>query len=50
MGILTLNWASDNYRDIVTKIQEGMKRLEENGMKTELMWVPGHAEIDGNES
>ncbi|MEW8545908.1 MAG: ribonuclease H family protein, partial [Candidatus Thiodiazotropha sp.] len=49
VGILTLNWRSDNYQDVIKKIKEGFKQLEINGVEIELMWSPGHADIEGNE-
>ncbi|XP_063419173.1 uncharacterized protein LOC134701992 [Mytilus trossulus] len=49
VGILTLNWKSSNYIDTITDIKECMGTLLRHGILTTLSWIPGHANIAGNE-
>ena len=49
VGIISLNWASTNYMDLIRDIQEGIASLQRTGTETEVMWVPGHANIAGND-
>ena len=49
VGILTLNWKSTNYRDVITEIKEYMLILSTLGITTTIQWTPGHASIEGNE-
>ena len=34
---------------VVTEVQQTIKSLKDKGIKIEINWTPGHAEIDGNE-
>jgi ribonuclease HI len=49
VGILTLNWKSSNYIDTISDIKENLGTLMRYGMRTTLSWIPGHANIAGNE-
>ena len=49
VGILTLNWKSSNYIDTIADIKENLGTLMRYGMRTTLSWIPGHANIAGNE-
>ena len=49
VGILTLNWKSSNYIDTISDIKENIGTLMRYGMRTTLSWIPGHANIAGNE-
>ena len=49
VGILTLNWNKNNYRQLVGDIKHQVNRLEEQGWTTDILWSPGHAEVLGNE-
>ena len=44
VGILTLNWASDSFTEIVSKIKSLLDQL-----KSATLWTPGHATIEGND-
>ena len=39
VGILTLNWASNHYQDVIKKIKEGMTNLKSRGWKIEIVWT-----------
>ena len=47
VGILTLHWADDAYRGVVSGIKNAIKTLGENGIYTDILWTPGHSEIKG---
>jgi ribonuclease HI len=49
VGILTLNWKSSNYIDTISDIKENLGTLMRYGIRTTLSWIPGHANIAGNE-
>ncbi|MES9970162.1 MAG: ribonuclease H family protein [Candidatus Thiodiazotropha sp.] len=49
VGILTLNWASENYTDIIFKIKSFLQQLKTKGFDVIIHWTPGHATIEGNE-
>ena len=49
VGILTLNWKTTNYMGTITDIKENMGTLLRYGIQTTLSWIPGHANIAGNE-
>ena len=49
VGILTLNWKSSNYIDTISDIKENIGTLMRYGIRTTLSWIPGHANIAGNE-
>jgi ribonuclease HI len=49
VGILILNWKSSNYIDTISDIKENLGTLMRYGMRTTLSWIPGHANITGNE-
>jgi hypothetical protein len=49
VGILNLNWKSSNYIDTITDIKENIGTLMRYEMRTTLSWIPGHANIAGNE-
>ena len=49
VGILTLIWKSSTYIDTISDIKENIGTLMRYGMRTTLSWIPGHANIAGNE-
>ena len=49
VGILTLNWASNHYQYVIKKIKEGMSILESRGWRIDIVWTPGHSDVDGND-
>ncbi len=49
VGILTLNWKSTNYLDVIRDIKENVADLQRSGIETVVSWTPGHANIAGNE-
>ena len=50
IGILTLNWKSQSYfNNVIKEIKAKMETLQQSGMRIELEWTPGHAEVQGNE-
>jgi ribonuclease HI len=49
VGIMTLNWKSSNYIDTISDIKKKFGTLMRYGMRTTLSWIPGHANIAGNE-
>ena len=49
VGILTLNWTSNHYQDVIKRIKEAMSTLKPRGWKIEIVWTPGHSEVEGNE-
>ena len=49
LGILTLNWTSNHYQDAIMRIKEAMSTLKSRGWKIEIVWTPGHSEVEGNE-
>ena len=48
VGILTLNWAS-KHQDVIKKIKEGMSILESRGWRIDIVWTPGHSDVEGND-
>ncbi|MEW8547348.1 MAG: ribonuclease H family protein, partial [Candidatus Thiodiazotropha sp.] len=49
IGIITLNWTSKNYCDVIRKIKNLIHQLEADGWEITLYWTPGHTDIQGNE-
>ena len=49
VGIITLNWVSDHYLDVIKKINENISSLESKGWNLEIVWTPGHSEVQGND-
>ncbi|CAG2187012.1 RNASEH1 [Mytilus edulis] len=49
IGILTLNWKSENYIKVIREIKKNMKVLKMNGIPLNFEWTPGHADIQGND-
>ncbi|VDI56199.1 Hypothetical predicted protein [Mytilus galloprovincialis] len=49
IGILTLNWKSDNYGKTIHDIKIGILALKSEGIIVSIEWTPGHADIQGNE-
>ena len=49
VGILPHNCKSSNYIDTISDIKENIRTLMRYGMRTTLSWIPGHANIAGNE-
>ena len=49
VGILTFNWNNKNYPDLHSTITRIMETLSQYGWTVEILWTPGHAEIQGNE-
>ena len=47
--ILTLNWTSNHYQDVIKKIKEGMSILESRGLRICIVWTPGHSDVEGND-
>jgi hypothetical protein len=45
----TLNWELSNYIDTISDIKENIGTLMRYEMRTTLSWIPGHANIAGNE-
>lgn len=48
VGILTLNWNTNHYLDLIRDIKEAVDTLRSKGLGTNIIWTPGHANIDGN--
>ena len=49
LGILTLNWKSDNYFQSINEIKSQINYLKEQGVVVSFNWTPGHASIKGKE-
>ncbi|XP_063404418.1 ribonuclease H-like [Mytilus trossulus] len=49
IGILTLNWKSENYIKVIREIKNNMKVLKMYGIPLNFEWTPGHADIQGND-
>ncbi|MEW8545066.1 MAG: reverse transcriptase domain-containing protein, partial [Candidatus Thiodiazotropha sp.] len=49
VGIITLNWSSNSYCDVTRKINSHLQQFRANGWKIEILWTPGHTDIQGNE-
>ena len=49
VGILTLGWESNNYKQRVKDTMVAIKNLQDRGVETQIEWTPGHANIEGNE-
>ncbi|XP_053393713.1 uncharacterized protein LOC128555451 [Mercenaria mercenaria] len=49
VGILQLGWKADTYTTTVRETKQMMKDLDSVGIKTDISWTPGHANILGNE-
>ena len=49
VGIITLNCVSNHYLDVIKKINDNMSSLESKGWKLEIVWTPGHSEVQGND-
>ena len=49
IGIITLNWISKNYCDVIRNIKNLIRQLEADGWEITLFWTPGHTDIQGNE-
>jgi ribonuclease HI len=52
IGILTLqnvHWKIENHKRITHEILDKMKRIQKNGIEIKIHWIPGHANVNGNE-
>lgn len=49
VGILSLNWQSSNYTNVIKDIKENIAVLLCNCIEPVISWTPGHREIAGNE-
>ena len=49
VGMLTLNWTSNHYQDVIKRIKEAMSTLKSRRWKIEIVWTLRHSEIEGNE-
>jgi ribonuclease HI len=49
LGILTLNWKSENYFQSINEIKSQINYLKEQGVVVSFNWTPGHASIKGSE-
>lgn len=49
VGILTLNWSTDKYQDVIQKIKSNITELHTRGWEIDIKWTPGHSDITGNE-
>jgi ribonuclease HI len=49
LGILTLNWKSENYFQSINEIKSQINYPKEQGVVVSFNWTPGHASIKGNE-
>jgi hypothetical protein len=49
LGILALNWKSENYFQSINEIKSQINYLKEQGVVVSFNWTPGHATIKGNE-
>ena len=49
VGIVSHDWKSSNYTDLIMDIKEHIATLLKNGIQTTVAWTPGHADIAGNE-
>ncbi|CAG2208479.1 RNASEH1 [Mytilus edulis] len=49
IGIITLNWKSENYHKTIQEIKNRKKKLEQKGFIINIIWTPGHSDIEGNE-
>ena len=49
VGIITLNWVSNHYLDVIRKINENISSLKSKGRNLEIVWTPEHSEEQGNE-
>ena len=49
LGILALNWKSENYFQSINEIKSQINYLKEQGVVVSFNWTPGHASIKGNE-
>ena len=49
VGIITLNWVPDHYLHVIKKINENISSLESKGWNLEIVWTPGHSEVQGND-
>ncbi|XP_063417880.1 ribonuclease H-like [Mytilus trossulus] len=49
IGIITLNWKSENYHKTIQEIKNRKIKLEQKGFSINIIWTPGHSDIEGNE-
>ena len=49
LGILTLNLTSNHYQDVIKRFKEAISTLKSGGWEIEIVWTPGHSEVEGNE-
>lgn len=49
VGLLTLNWTPNHYIDVIRDIKEYTDELNQKGMEVQILWTPGHADIQGND-
>jgi ribonuclease HI len=49
LGILTLNWKSENYFQSINEIKSQINYLKEQGVVVSFNWTPVHASIKGSE-
>ncbi|VDI14053.1 Hypothetical predicted protein [Mytilus galloprovincialis] len=49
IGIITLNWKAENYHKTIQEIKNRKKKLEQKGFIINIIWTPGHSDIEGNE-
>lgn len=51
IGAHTLNWKMENHKSTIRSISKQIKSFERNhGIKTNIEWTPGHADVMGNET
>lgn len=49
IGVVSLNWKPTCYHDLINNIKAKIEAVRSNGIDTELIWTPGHANIEGND-
>ena len=49
VGILTMNWKSDNYHQIIQDIKDLILSAEKKDLSIIINWTPGHTDVEGNE-
>ena len=50
IGILTLGWKPTSYQGTIKQTKRIIEQIEQEGVKIDISWTPGHADIAGNET
>ena len=50
IGLLTLGWKPSSYQRTIKQTKRKIEHIVQEGVKIDISWTPGHADIAGNET